>query len=444
MLIDLLRAAARRDPQQPAVLARGTTTTYRDLVERAEALVPTVARPELQRFGCRVDDVATLVGLLAAAAVVGSEPCIYPASLDAAGVEELARRLGHDLVVTDAVVGDWKAESDTASPPGGPAAPLLVLTTGTTGLPKAARHDWTRLAAGVRHREPAPEHRWLLAYNLNQFAGLQVLLHVLVSGATLVVPASIQPRDAVDAMVTEQVTHASATPTFWRFLVGSLDEATAGRIPLRQITLGGEAVPGPLLARLGELFPGARTSQVYASTEFGSGVSVTDGLHGLPLSVLERGPDADVQYRIVDGELHARSSVGMLGYLGGDEAADGWRPTGDLVEVVGDRITFVGRVGDTINVGGVKVHPLPVEEAVAAVPGVRMARVYGRPNPLSGSIVAVDVVPADGALAEAIEDAIRAACAALPPAAQPRRIRFVDDLEVRGGKLVRQGEATDG
>src|SRR5207302_1178764 len=71
-----------------------------------------------------------------------------------------------------------------------------------------------------------------------------------------------------------------------------------------------------------------------------------------------------------------------------------WRPTGDLVEIRDDRIHFVGRKTEIINVGGAKVHPLPVEEAVCSVPGVQLAAVYGRPNAVTGPIVAVDLVPA--------------------------------------------------
>jgi acyl-CoA synthetase (AMP-forming)/AMP-acid ligase II len=164
---------------------------------------------------------------------------------------------------------------------------------------------------------------------------------------------------------------------------------------------------------------------------------VRDGRNGLPASVLERGEDAPVQFRVVDGELHTKSRVGMLGYYGEPDVDDVWRPTGDLVEVRGDRIHFVGRTSEVINVGGVKVHPLPVEDVVSAVEGVELAHVYGRANPVSGEIVAVDVVARPGADEESLEDAIRAACAALPQAARPRRIRFVDDV-VRQQKIDRR------
>jgi acyl-CoA synthetase (AMP-forming)/AMP-acid ligase II len=260
---------------------------------------------------------------------------------------------------------------------------------------------------------------------------------VLVSGSTLVEPASRQARDAIAAIREHGVTHASGTPTFWRLLVGGLRGADATEIALEQLTLGGEATDDPLLERLRALFPAARISHVYAGTEFGSAVSVGDGRAGLPLSVLERDDDAPVQLRIVDGELHTRSRVGMLGYHGGGDDGAQWRPTGDLVEIRDDRIRFVGRLTEIINVGGAKVHPLPIEELAATVEGVSIAAAYGRPNPITGQIVALDVVAAPDADHALVEAGIRTACEALPRAGRPRRIRFVEALEIRGNKLIR-------
>jgi len=60
----------------------------------------------------------------------------------------------------------------------------------------------------------------------------------------------------------------------------------------------------------------------------------------------------------------------------------------------------------------------------------------------TGNIVAVDVVARPGADHAAIEAAIKEACAELPAAARPRRIKFVDDLEVRGNKVVRGADVS--
>ena len=77
-------------------------------------------------------------------------------------------------------------------------------------------------------------------------------------------------------------------------------------------------------------------------------------------------------------------------------SATAWRPTGDLIEIVGTRVLFRGRQSEIINVGGVKVHPLPVEERILALESVEAARVFGRPSKLTGAIVAVEIVPAGG------------------------------------------------
>jgi acyl-CoA synthetase (AMP-forming)/AMP-acid ligase II len=276
----------------------------------------------------------------------------------------------------------------------------------------------------------------MLAYGLNQFGGLQILIHVVAARATLVAADSFQPRDALAAMRRWDVTHASGTPTFWRFLLSEIRSDGKPAPPLRQVTLGGEAVPGALLEQLQEMFPEAKTSQIYGATEFGQNVTVRDGRPGLPISFLDEGGDVD--FKVIDGELWVRSKASMLGYFKDEPVLpDEWRPTGDLVEIVGDRVEFRGRKTDVINVGGVKVHPLPVEDRISNIPGVALVRAFGRPNPLSGSIVAVEAVLSPGTDQDAVDAEIRRACADLPPAARPRSIRFVETLNTTGNKMNR-------
>jgi acyl-coenzyme A synthetase/AMP-(fatty) acid ligase len=108
------------------------------------------------------------------------------------------------------------------------------------------------------------------------------------------------------------------------------------------------------------------------------------------------------------------------------------------VDIVDDRIVFRGRTSEVINVGGVKVHPLPIEERIGAVPGVDVARVFGRPNPMTGAIVAVEIVAAPEADRDSVAAGVRAACADLPPASRPRSIKFVDTVSTAGDKIVRR------
>lgn len=318
---------------------------------------------------------------------------------------------------------------------------ILILTSGTTGQPKCARYTWADLFAQVSKR-PAPEdERWLLAYRLNHFAGLQMLVHVLQNRSTLILAESTRVAQALETMQEFAVTHVSSTPTFWRYALATLPQSR-NTLHLKHITLGSEPVSSSLLERLQHAFPAARIVHVYASTEAGSCVSVSDMRAGLPISVLHRDANADVQFRIVEDELHIRSAHGMRGYAGSGEFANrdenGWLATGDLVQIENDRILFIGRRSETINVGGVKVHPLEVENVITALSGVKLARAFGQDNPVVGQIVAVEVVINAGFSELEVEQAIREACLVLTRHTRPRNITFVDSIETNNLKLKRQ------
>lgn len=453
-MIGLLEKAASDRPEQVAVVTPEVTLTYAELYDGARRVAAGLRARGVERFAVLEPDAAWILRLLGGAAAVGSEPCQYQPDLDAAQFAEQAAALSHDTVVTRRtdlpgslrVVRPEELDAD----PAGLAAydgpqPLMIRTTGTTGLPKAARHDWAVLARRSASISPRPEQRWLLAYGPQQFAGIQVLLHVMAAQATLVAPFPRQPRDGLAALLADEVTCVSATPTYWRFLLAEARSTKAALPPLTQVTLGGEASSPDLLAELEAAFPTAKISQVYASTEFGSIASVRDGRPGLAASSLWSPDNPDAVLRVRDGELQVRAGTGMLGYAGdtadAPEEVDGWVSTGDMVEVVGDRVLFRGRSSEIINVGGVKVHPLPIEERVAAVAGVRLARVHGRSNPMVGAVVAVEIVLAEDADEREVKDAVRAACADLPRAWQPRSIKVVDEAELatatKGGKMVR-------
>ena len=61
-------------------------------------------------------------------------------------------------------------------------------------------------------------------------------------------------------------------------------------------------------------------------------------------------------------------------------------------KITDEHRAFIGRKSEVINVGGVKVHPLPIEQLVQSVPGVRAVHCYGRKNPVTGQVVALEVV----------------------------------------------------
>ncbi|HWE67156.1 MAG TPA: AMP-binding protein, partial [Acidimicrobiales bacterium] len=148
-MIDLIRRASTQTPDAPAVISRAGSLTYAQLAARAEALARGLQARSLTRVACVITDPVTLLAVLAATSAVGCEACTYAPQLPDAGIDELAAAFGHTVVVTDRdlhlavaeplLVSELPTEEGELPAPG--AAPLMVLTTGTTARPKAARYD---------------------------------------------------------------------------------------------------------------------------------------------------------------------------------------------------------------------------------------------------------------------------------------------------------------
>jgi acyl-CoA synthetase (AMP-forming)/AMP-acid ligase II len=309
---------------------------------------------------------------------------------------------------------------------------IYMMTSGTTGTPKIAAHTLNSLL----HRVLATAHhpanrmaRWLLTYQASGFAGIQVILTATATKSLIVAPAEHSPRGFRDAAVYWNVTQISGTPTFWRSFLVAGDTAS---LPLRQITIGGEAVEQATLDRIKAGFPKARISHTYASTEAGVVFSVHDGREGFPAAWLEQPPQG-VELRIRDGFLQIRTPGRMQSYVSEANQPltdDGWLATQDRCELVGERVHILGRGDKTINVGGYKVYPQAIETLLLNAPGVAEARVYGIPNPISGALVAADVVLLPGREPAAARSQLIGICREQLASYQvPRVFKIVDAIE---------------
>jgi acyl-coenzyme A synthetase/AMP-(fatty) acid ligase len=216
------------------------------------------------------------------------------------------------------------------------------------------------------------------------------------------------------------------------------------------VRLSGEIADQAILDNLRAFFPHASIGHAYASTEAGVGFEVDDGLAGFPASFVDVGHGA-VDIKIENGSLRLRSRRTAASYMGRNapqlQDGDGFVDTGDMVELRGDRYHFIGRKGGIINVGGQKVNPEEVEAAINRHPAVWGSLVRARKSPITGAIVAADVVLKDPSLpreaAAQTEREIIALCReSIAPWKVPALIRFVPSLAVsESGKLLRQGDS---
>jgi len=419
----------RADRAAPALRTPAGALSHGELSDRAAALAPAARGRRIAVIG---GDVAQAAILLAAADGAAGAVALISGDLARDHLARVLAVAGVDAALVSPGYADraqalpglacaTTAAGVLAMPRSGPAMATgpepertdwLMTTSGTTGTPRMVRHTLAGLTRSTRLSPRSPSGTpdgtpdggpgrqpvWGLMYDHTRFAGLQVLLQALLSGACLAAPDLSDPLPRQLAFLTDAgCTRLSATPTLWRKL---LMTPGAERLPLTQVTLGGEIADQALLAALAQRFPRARVSHVFASTEAGVAFAVHDGAAGFPARYLSE-PPGGVHLRVQDGTLWVRNTQVHPAYLGGEGAfgSEGWIDTGDRVTRQGERVLFRGRASGVINVGGSKVHPEEVEQVLLAHPGVAAARVFGRQSPLTGALVAAEVVPADPRLA---------------------------------------------
>ena len=304
---------------------------------------------------------------------------------------------------------------------------VTVLTSGTTGLLKLIPHSKATLNTFDRLRE-VQDNYWFLPYQVGSYAWYQmVALSLFVPGQHLV------PGDFADlaasfegALRTGGLTAISSTPTFWRHALMSIDEAVLEGAALRSISLGGEIVDQAILDQLTALYPNARIRHIYASSEAGAAIVVSDGRAGFDAKLLTNMSGA-IGVRVKEGRLHIRSPYGS------EPGSDGWIDTGDLVEARDGRIYFCGRAGNMmINVGGQKAFPPDIEAHLMAHPQVVWAQVTARRAPMVGNLPAASVVLRQPMEVEAAEIMLTRHCEGrLADYAIPRLWDFLESIPLR-------------
>lgn len=319
----------------------------------------------------------------------------------------------------------------------------VLLTSGTTGVPKMVVHSLAALTGAIKPTQQDAPPVWATFYDVRRYGGLQILLRALFGNGSMVLSDAHElVPEHLHRLAAHGVTHISGTPSHWRRALMSSD---SNLIAPRYVRLSGEIADQAILDALKRQYPQAAVGHAYASTEAGVGFEVNDGLEGFPAEILGR--DHDPSFKVMDGALHIRSRRTASRYLGTSQTlmdADGFIDSGDFVTERDGRYYFVGRRGGIINVGGLKVHPEEVEQILNKHAQVKMSLVSARRNPITGAIVVADVVLDDSVAPREANDALKqdilAFCrAALPAHKVPAAIKFVASLAVTpAGKLVRQ------
>jgi acyl-coenzyme A synthetase/AMP-(fatty) acid ligase len=446
------------DACEPFVSSPDTRLAVRDL------LAGSVLGGRCQELSGSSVLVATTDQLIATGALIeldgfARRMVLCPPDLPAQYLPSIIKSAGADAIVSDRIIDgpglaavrsfihcDGKVFPKGHCTSGRYETEWVLLTSGTTGVPKLVVHTLASLAGAIDIGKPGNGRViWSTFYDIRRYGGLQIFLRAMLTGTSLLLSsAQTSTADFLAYAGANGVTHLSGTPSHWR---RALMSSSAHLIAPTYIRLSGEIADQAILDHLAQVYPQAHIGHAFATTEAGVAFDVNDGITGFPSSVLRRTPG--VEMKVENGSLRIRSARTASRYLDAEHGplkdAESFVDTTDMLDLRNDRYHFVGRRDGVINVGGLKVHPEEVEEVINRHPEVRMSLVRTKKNPITGALVVADVVLRSASAPEShgdrqIQQDILLLCREeLASHKVPATINFVSALAVAdSGKLIRR------
>ncbi len=318
---------------------------------------------------------------------------------------------------------------------------VIVLTSGTTGEPRAAVLTRAALlasaAASAANLGWLHDDCWLLAMPIARVGGLSILTRCLAARRTVALAPGFDAAQLPDRIERHRTTLASLVPAMLERMLAAYPDWRPPEF-LRAMLIGGAAAPSALLERAARRrLPIIIT---YGCTETCSQVVATP--YPLRFEAARAGagrPLPGAEVRVVDGCIEVRGPIRMAGYAGSPPLDPRqWFDTGDLGEFDAEGFLHVtGRAGDLIVTGGEKLHPAEVERALEAFPGVAAAGVFGVADETWGQVVAAAIVTSGNPIDErALAAFLRTR---LAPYKLPRQLCLVPGLpQTAAGKLDRK------
>ena len=267
-------------------------------------------------------------------------------------------------------------------------AGLVLFTSGTSGEPKAAVHDFEKLLQKFTSLRQAFKTVNFLLFD--HWGGLNTLFHTLSNAGVVMATKDRIPEAVCRYIEKYQIELLPVSPSFLNLLILSECYKQYDLSSLKLITYGTEPMPDTTLKRAKQLFNKVTFQQTYGLIELGVLRSKSKSDDSLWVKLGGEGFDL----RVVDNILQIKAVSAMLGYLNAPSpfTDDGYFITGDKVETDGEYMKILGRESEIINVGGDKVYPQEVENIILGIDNVLDAVVFGEKHVLVGNIVCARVV----------------------------------------------------
>lgn len=320
---------------------------------------------------------------------------------------------------SQAVAGEWSMDPEEIA--------VLLFTSGTTGVPKAAvlrhKHLVSYILSSVEFAGAAEEDAALVCVPPYHIAGIAAILSSVYSGRHVIQLPNFSAEKWLALARQHKITTAFVVPTMLARIVEALEGAASADMPhLQSLSYGGGKMPLKVIEKAMRLFPETDFSNAYGLTETSSTIAVLGPEdHRLAAASSEESvrrrlvsvgqPLPGVEIEIRDDEGHALEA-GQRGeiYVRGEQVsgeyedrgsvtdAQGWFPTRDAGSLDAQGYLFLeGRADDVIVRGGENLSPGEIEDCLLLHPSIADAAVVGIPDDQWGEGVAAAVVAAAGA-----------------------------------------------
>jgi acyl-CoA synthetase (AMP-forming)/AMP-acid ligase II len=481
--------SAQRCPDRPALIDELGTLTYRELDQRSDALASALqalpgGTPEVVAIMCR--NHRGFVEALIAANRIGADVLLLNTSFAGPALAEVVNREGAEAVIydeefTESVdraladtpnttrIAAWTDHphdttvekliaAHTGQRPAktGRKSKMILLTSGTTGNPKGAKHSGggaTELKAMLDRVPWHTEETTVVVAPMFHAWGFSQLIFAASLGCTVVTRRKFDPEATLDLIDRHQATGLCVVPVMFDRIMDLPDEVRRRYScrSLRFATASGSRMRPDVVTRFMDEF-GDVIYNNYNATEAGMIATATpEDLRAAPDTAGK--PAVGTEIRILDsefrevptgevGQIFVRNSNQFDGYTSGagKDFHEGFMASGDVGRLdEAGRLFVVGRDDEMIVSGGENVYPIEVEKTLAAHPDVAEASVLGVDDEQYGQRLAAFVVLTPGASDVTVESLKQHVRDNLANYKVPREIVVLDELPRSStGKIARR------
>lgn len=296
---------------------------------------------------------------------------------------------------------------------------LILLSSGSTGVPKAVLHSQRTMSVFVSQARTlfgdlGPQTRHLLILGTSFAAWAFTALPVLWAGGCLSIRSGFEPDLFCRTIEKDRINHLATVPTLVRFLKPEIT-AKYDLTSLKTVLCSGEAPQCTDIDRILSWSPETDVRCLYLASETGPSTATLATRHdlieggklgsaGRPLPFVDLrivAPEGGIDDTLPPGEIGEiclRGPSVAVGYHADPEKTaakfvQGWWRSGDLGRLDADGFLFFeGRSDNVINTGGIKVHGEEIEAVLLSHPDIQMAAVVGVPDPKWGHRIVAHVI----------------------------------------------------